>query len=538
MIFYLIPFMLIFFFFHFFLFYFFPYMGEDFASLLPPAFEMADYMKSNLGIMQWSRMCGGLPYFAFPQSSQFSFFTFFTMFFSPKYSWIFTQSIFILGGYLGTYLFVTKILKYTKDVAHCTSLLFISIGFNFAHLAVGHSNFMNILWIPLILYFLYSNGHTILAALLSSSFVYQGSFFTTPLLFANILFFYFFYRKIPFKKILLFGVLFFLFSLVKLYGNVLLVPLVKHDYILPYFNKAFNALKTSISMLFFPSFYQFLGEFKWQSNWAEVNHFISPVALVPIVFYLRYNKVQLSLKSIIIGIICLLIMLLSGAYVHSVQLLHKIPVLKNYWVVQRDLSLLIIPIIFVFSHCFHHTIKYFNPRIFSVLIALSFIVNFYILFNMADKNKLSMNYRVPEKYFSNPIPKIPKQFSIDHYSGTYATDFKEFQGIVNATCYDVTFGFHHEGFKSKVLNGSILNRLPNNAKYFNFRHPACLIYPKENDCSPWDNVLVSDRENLDLFLENKQNSWKIGQFQRIAQWVSGLSILIGVIIVVFYKETV
>ena len=58
---------------------------------------------------------------------------------------------------------------------------------------------------------------------------------------------------------------------------------------------------------------------------------------------------------------------------------------------------------------------------------------------------------------------------------------------------------------------------------FNIYNPACMVYPKQNNCSPGDRISVDDRENLEAFRTGKKTTWKMSTLQHITNWISVLT---------------
>lgn len=532
-------------FFFFYLFHY-PKMGVDLSGLIPSVMEINDYMQKSFSIMHWSRMCGGIPYFAAPQSAQYCLFQFLLLFLPTIWALVINLLVHILIGYVGMHFLCKNILKTSSMVAHCAGLLFISNGFLLSHASVGHSNYMNCMLIPLVLALLYQASliSWIWGAVVSASFVYQGSYFTTPLLLSNILLFHFFFRPLSKKTLLVFTTLFILLCLGKLVGNMALVPHIKHNYILPYLNKAFNALKVTYSMLFLPPNQNFWGELRWGGQWGELCFFISPISLLPIVLYLRNQSLSKILfkhpfKNTIIFIIILAIVLLAGAWAPAVRLLHKIPVLNSYWVVARSLSILIVPFICVAAFCLENSMKnysFLKPSIIACLIPLTYFLYFWPFLKNAPQEVLAMNYQVPSSFLQNRLPKMEKIHSLGRWSGWLTPDFLSAKGVENISCYDVTYGYQREGIKAH-LAADLVTKIDENG-YYNFINPACLLYGKENNCQPWDKIKKDDNLNLNLFMNNRSTTWKISFLHNLTIQISLISSIFVLVFLIFnYKQT-
>ena len=59
---------------------------------------------------------------------------------------------------------------------------------------------------------------------------------------------------------------------------------------------------------------------------------------------------------------------------------------------------------------------------------------------------------------------------------------------------------------------------------FNMYHPACMQYPKENNCRPGDRIHVNDADNWERFRMGEKTTWKVSLiFTLIAAvlWIAG-----------------
>jgi hypothetical protein len=66
---------------------------------------------------------------------------------------------------------------------------------------------------------------------------------------------------------------------------------------------------------------------------------------------------------------------------------------------------------------------------------------------------------------------------------------------------------------------------------FNFKNPACYVFPAENGCQPGDHFRVDQRAELELFLQRKPFPFAMPARQRIADAVSLVSLLAALLLV-------
>jgi hypothetical protein len=88
--------------------------------------------------------------------------------------------------------------------------------------------------------------------------------------------------------------------------------------------------------------------------------------------------------------------------------------------------------------------------------------------------------------------------------------------------YEPMFGYLLEQFKPQTKLGEI-RRVEDG--YFNMTNPASLVYPEINQTFPFERIKETDRKNLDTFLNRGQPSWKVPMPQKLLNWISVISIM-------------
>ncbi|MBT4240753.1 hypothetical protein HOD71_02545, partial [Candidatus Peribacteria bacterium] len=71
---------------------------------------------------------------------------------------------------------------------------------------------------------------------------------------------------------------------------------------------------------------------------------------------------------------------------------------------------------------------------------------------------------------------------------------------------------------------------------FNLHNPACFIYPEENDCEVGDRISIYDSENFFRFIESKSVTWKTSLIQRVSNWISLVSFVFCIVVLVGYRR--
>jgi hypothetical protein len=86
-------------------------------------------------------------------------------------------------------------------------------------------------------------------------------------------------------------------------------------------------------------------------------------------------------------------------------------------------------------------------------------------------------------------------------------------------CTDgLTFWAGDSAFHAKALMTGSVNEQHDG--YYNMMKPACMLYPKENNCQPGDRIPVSDTENFDRFRHGMKTDWQISGRQRVLNILS------------------
>lgn len=95
-------------------------------------------------------------------------------------------------------------------------------------------------------------------------------------------------------------------------------------------------------------------------------------------------------------------------------------------------------------------------------------------------------------------------------------------------CYNPLFGYRLEKFvKEPLFVGSI--EQPTKHGGFNLRNPACLVFPEENQCKPWESFSMKDREKMQSFARYKGFEFEKSTYQ---QWADAITLmtLVGILL--------
>lgn len=94
-------------------------------------------------------------------------------------------------------------------------------------------------------------------------------------------------------------------------------------------------------------------------------------------------------------------------------------------------------------------------------------------------------------------------------------------------CYEAQFGYRLEDLPIKTLHaGSVLEE---NAGVFNIKNPACYIWPEANNCEPGDHFKTDKKSDVLSFITYRPFDFKIPLFQKIANWINLLALVVVVL---------
>ena len=132
-------------------------LGIDYAHQLARFYIGAlHFWKNGLAVPHYTaRLCGGIPFFADPQSMYYSLPQFLSFFIDPFLATLATLSVFYVVGYLGCLRLLRDCFTLGDHISHLGALMFVANGFVFAHLLVGHVTHHSYLLLPCILYLLF-----------------------------------------------------------------------------------------------------------------------------------------------------------------------------------------------------------------------------------------------------------------------------------------------------------------------------------------------------------------------------------------------
>lgn len=99
------------------------------------------------------------------------------------------------------------------------------------------------------------------------------------------------------------------------------------------------------------------------------------------------------------------------------------------------------------------------------------------------------------------------------------------QGASPLVCYNPLFGYRLEKYDiGSLAPGDVFSKTDSN--HLNFRNPACLVFPRENQCAkPWEGFRTGEADRLRNFVNYRPFEFKQGAMQRIADRITELSLV-------------
>jgi hypothetical protein len=143
---------------------------------------------------------------------------------------------------------------------------------------------------------------------------------------------------------------------------------------------------------------------------------------------------------------------------------------------------------------------------------------FYMFYNAAAPQKIYQDILAGKSFEVTAVGVVPGK-------NTGALLYR----TSNLNVYEPVFGFKLENFHPQVKSGSVWEISDD---YYNMTDPTGYVYPELNHNKPFDRFRVEDKQTLELFVKHIQPDWKIPTYQRILDWLSGITFLATVLFVI------
>jgi len=483
-------------------------------------------------------------------------------------------------GFWGFYLFSRRILSSGIPISFLVATLFLFNGFFSHNFIIGHLEFHSIMLIPWCAYFLLSPALNLKTSL-------WEMLFNTIM--AGVIISYVFYSGMG---QLLFAVLLSIILLCLMSVTYSLEALGLRSLVLRFFSAGLLAAGLSASKLIatfsflnhfprsgyhipgFPSIsdlFLVLGQslFIWPAHervkkvivnmqWLLERHeFEFGITIIPLfiiclgLIYHTYRTLRRSsgkvpdTRKVLLILICLFIYAIPIALNYSApgwdQLIKSIPILKSSSQFVRWF-ILYIPGMILFTAILAESTPFLrkNQLSLSVVCILAIIIinivpdrTFYHEQEYDPSEILQAYQRVSNHEWTPRITHISVCADKSGKILFYQNDTMA-HGYSQLFCYDAIFGYRLENFPKKNLRpGHILEEKDG---YFNIKNPVCYIFPDENDCMPGDHFTIHQKKEVIAFANYQPFSFKIPLMQKIANWVSILSLLFVVSFLAVYSS--
>lgn len=539
-------------------------LGHDYFYFFPKLLDGKwHFMRQGMAMFYYTpHMCGGFPEFANPQSMYYSLQQLLVLFLDMWLAVRLTILISMLIAYVGWYRVGRDLIKLHMHWAHLLALIITAHGYHFMHMIPGHIVFHSMPIIGWLLWMLFDRrDHTSKQlivkgawfALATAYILYSGGYMVAVMAaFAVIV-------LLPFELILhmktfgsrmkillkhvcacaIGGALINASKLVATFSFIRYFPrevpferLWDDTNILVYIWRALFALPQNDDL------YWEFGMGKWGA-FHEYSFLVSPVVLIGLLcgVYLLWknrssllqHKAHVTMMLMVSAVLMLLLMQLMQGFGWMVTPLEQLPIFRGLHVNMRWLYAFSFLPIMVSVWCLQRCVRAWSMAILGGIITIVAFVGGY--YGILHQNTLPRTLPYDEI-----IAALDTQ---EDYIDLDVEEAFDMRGMGHSGFIPLIFGGNHIYCHEPMLLGS--SHLPDTIRvapimdeqdgYLNMYHPACMVYPEENNCESGDRILASDAENAELFRTGEKTTWKMSTLQHISNWISVLALLASVIII-------
>lgn len=545
-------------------------MGHDYVLTLGSFLDGYLWYRNNGFITPpWftPSFCGGQAFFADPQSAYYSIPQFITFITDPL-SAVYISFILFAGlGFCGAYIYSRNILAISRSSALVVACIFLFNGFYAHRMLVGHYGYQSFMLIPLVAYLLmHRHKHQIASRTTVLFGIYAGTLIgywfhsglTTLMVPAalsvvslaiiaalrtgNPAIIKTFIARGLIASLIAIGL-----SLSKLNANLALMSNFARDYYpLPGIGDPAGLATFIFQALFYSSEHAFQTatplwqNMQWSAMPHELAYGLTPLPLLPILvggsMWLLKNRPGISTTpkylNRLIGFTLILILSLPIALlIYTPEwnaILKKIPLIDSTTSPFRWM-IIYIPIIATLSGI---CTEYSEKIKFSL--CASIVLGTPLLNSLEQRDFYSTQSFDPSAYvrFYNQLkidsinPKIQKIADPKNPQGDSIVENSLFlEGSSPIHCYNPIFGYRLEKLNTyPLIEGSITRETAE--RTLNLHNPACLVFPKENECKPWDAFKLDQLQLLFEFASYKTYVFKKSSRQHISDTISLITLLL------------
>lgn len=472
-------------------------------------------------------------------------------------------------GFLGTYLICRRRFNTDPIAAFLGASLFLFNGFFAYRMVIGHTAFHGYMLIPLIGYLLISRRdgnlglecrNIMTAGVLIAYLILTASAFmllTTGLCLVGILAIHTLADDTPgdpasreLKPYLPLTAAIAVALLISLFKITLTLSTAsnfeREFYPLPGLHNFLDALTLPIRLLFFstPDWEtetQFLfTNYRWLINRHELEMGVGAPALAIMVFALvaaRARIVEATIKHRLafIVLITVLILPITLNYYHPAwnEFLKSVPIFKTFSLNVRLYAIYIPLVVLGVVLAFSMVRQYRLPICFAVIactVATHWLVDRSYYSRQAYNPKVILQFYDRFRDSPDKIPPIRATSELQHASfegDAFIIQNEMFVfGSSNIQCHNDIFGYRLEAFPKRELlapNASVFQEAEGR---FNFKNPACYVFPRANNCEPGDHFQSHQAEALKDFVAYRGLTFTTPGYQVVSNTVSFVSLML------------
>lgn len=554
----------------------YPEIGHDYSYFIPRMLDNYLHQKINGLEIQWytPSFGGGIPAYPNPQDIQYSLPDFLMFAVNPWTALMLSLAIYSLIGFTAFYYLLKDECGFGASPSALGAMFILANGFVIEHAIVGHVGFHPFPLFGLILYLIFSKkistiNSAILIGIIAAILVNQSGFYIIFIFsLSTMMFFPLIYLISPhlFKekqvaKTAIIGVVFaILLSASKLTAVLSFMRYFPREVSEIHTNSYIQSIggmfaQLAGGMAMIP-YYALTGknlnelELFFQqvtgtdSRIWEMDVAISPVLIViliigairAVIFFLKgkqnarpfsSSKVA-AIAALIVGIWLIVDFSIAKGVLYT--LLKPLPIIRSLHENVRYTAALIFPFAYLGAFILDrfNFQKYARPLFWAV--GTSVILFEFSYFLPSDGIYCLIANANPDLRVYSQI-EDGERFPILNIQNLKDVNVFREQASSIKNVYEVIFGYDLENFHPEVHQGSVYEI---NDGYFNMTNPASYVFPEENGVHLYERFRVTQKADLDLFINRIQPNFEISYLQKLANAIN-ITALIGIGIYFLYK---
>jgi len=554
----------------------YPFVGHDYTYAIPSFLDTALHYRLNGLSIQWftPTFGGGLPAFPNPNHMQFSILAFLSTILPPWPAIMTSVIIYVSAGFIACYYFFYRTLQLNWTASILGAIFFSANGFVITRIATGQVGYFAFTLLPLFLIILFDKRLAVgvvvpLLGLLFAMYIHFAGYFIIVIFILSILiiipllFLYkpeLFQWKRLFLIIVVGGVVGITISASKLTATFSFMRyfprLIADNYSTSFFVGLIGIILQLLGTPTLVPLFILAGidpaaypNFTRAATGTHYDMWELDVSMTPVVFIIilvclikffhnpqKYiglvtnHQKKIALLFVIFFVYVTIEFTLAKGFIYPI--LRHLPILSSLRGNIRFTGAFIFPLAFFSATVYNRWAKtWHKKKVFDIYLLVNLLavmpLGSYFLFDM-DMFRMFYDITAPQKIFEDmqagksfEITKIGYPEGKNAGALLYRTS--------NLNLYEPLFGFELENFHPQAKSGSIWS-VSNG--YYNMTNPSGYIYPELNNNKAFDRFRVEDKKILELFAKHLQPDWKIPAYQRVLDWLSGLTFLIAVFYII------